>query len=142
LGSGAVLERAIRLTTRGGVTIGASTIVCRGVTLDGRGPLCVGERVNISAEAVLLTAEHDPHSPSFAGRTRSTLVGDRAWIASRAVVLPGADVGEGALVAAGAVVHGAVDRWTMVAGNPARMIGTRSRDAQAELPSSYRRLFH
>jgi maltose O-acetyltransferase len=142
LGADAVLERAIRLTTKGGVTVGAHTIVNRGVTLDGRGPLVVGERVNISPEAILFTADHDPHSPVFAGRTHSTVIGDRAWIASRAVVLPGAEVGEGALIAAGAVVHGQVGAWTIVAGNPARMIGERSRDAQRELPAPYRRLFH
>ena len=102
---------------------GGAQIINRGVTLDGRGPLCVGDRVNISAEAILFTADHDPNSPVFAGRARSTVIGDRAWIASRAVVLPGASVGDGALVAAGAVVHGLVDPWTIVAGNPARVIG-------------------
>jgi maltose O-acetyltransferase len=141
LGSGAVLERAVRLTTKGGVSVGAHTIVNRGVTLDGRGSLCVGERVNISSEVILFTADHDPHSPTFEGRTHATVIGDRAWIASRALVLPGAAIGEGAIVAAGAVVHGSVAPWTIVAGNPARIISQRSRAAQAELPP-YRRLFH
>lgn len=142
LASGAVLERAIRLTTKGGISVGAHTIVNRGVTLDGRGPLSIGENVNISPEAALFTAGHDVQSPTFEGRTQTTVIGDRAWIASRAIVLPGTAVGEGAVIAAGAVVHGAIEPWTIVAGNPARAIGQRSPDAQVTLPPSYRRLFH
>jgi acetyltransferase-like isoleucine patch superfamily enzyme len=142
LGRGAVLERGVRLTTKGGVAIGSRTIVNRNVTLDGRGSLLVGENVNISPEAMLLTAEHDPHSPTFAGRVKATVVGDRVWIASRAVVLPGTNVGEGVVLAAGAVVHGVVEPWTIVAGNPGKVIGQRSRAAQSELPPSYRRLLH
>ena len=98
--------------------------------------------MNISPEVMILTSDHDPNSPTFEDRKRSTVIGDRTWISSRAVVLPGADIGEGAIVAAGAVVHGSVAPWTIVAGNPARVIGQRSRDAQAELAGPYRRLFH
>lgn len=43
-----------------------------------------------------------------------------------AIVLPGRTVGEGAVVAAGSVVVDDVEPWTIVAGNPARKIGTRS----------------
>jgi acetyltransferase-like isoleucine patch superfamily enzyme len=142
LGLDATLERSVRLTTKGGVTVGTHTIVNRGVTLDGRGLLWVGAHVNISPEVMILTSDHDPNSPTFEDRKRSTVIGDRTWISSRAVVLPGADIGEGAIVAAGAVVHGSVAPWTIVAGNPARVIGQRSRDAQAELAGPYRRLFH
>ena len=142
LASGAVRERGVRLTIKGGVSVGAHTIVNRGVTLDGRGPLSIGGRVNISPEAALFTAGHDVHSPTFEGRTQATVIGDRVWIASRAIVLPGTAVGEGAVVAAGAVVHGTIEPWTVVAGNPARVIGQRSPDAQVELQPSYRRLLH
>ena len=142
LGPDATLERAVRLTTKCGVFVGSETIINRDVTLDGRGILRIGARVNISPEVMLLTADHDPQSPEFAGRDLPTVVGDRAWIASRAIVLPGSTVGEGAVVAAGAVVHGTVEPWTIVAGNPARAIGTRSADAQAGFNSPFRRLFH
>jgi len=45
-----------------------------------------------------------------------------AWIATHAVILPGVTVGEGAIVAAGAVVSRDVPPYTMVAGNPARPV--------------------
>lgn len=49
-----------------------------------------------------------------------------AVIFAGAIILPGRTVGEGAVVAAGAVVVEDVAPWTIVAGNPARKIGTRS----------------
>jgi len=142
IGQHVALERGVRVTTRGGVSIGDHTNVNRDVTLDGRGTLVVGSLVNISPEVLLLTAEHDPASPSFAGRLRSTSVGDRSWISTRAIVLPGAVIGEGAVVAAGAVVHGVIEPWTIVAGNPACVIGRRPASAQAEVWAPYRRLWH
>jgi acetyltransferase-like isoleucine patch superfamily enzyme len=142
LGHGSVLERGVRITTKGGVSVGGRTIIGRGVTLDGRGPLEIGELVNISPEAALLTADHDPDSPTFKGRNQTTVVGDRVWIATRAMILPGATLGDGALVAAGSVVHGSVAPWTIVSGNPVSAIGQRSPEAQADLPLFYRRLFY
>ena len=49
-------------------------------------------------------------------------VGDRAWIGFNAIVLKGVTIGEGAIVAAGAVVTKDVPPYTVVAGNPAIVI--------------------
>lgn len=45
-----------------------------------------------------------------------------AWVAAHAVILPGVTIGEGAIVAAGAVVSRDVPPYTVVAGNPARPV--------------------
>lgn len=49
-------------------------------------------------------------------------IGDKAWIGFGSIVLPGVTVGEGAVVGAGSVVTRDVPAWTVVAGNPARVI--------------------
>ena len=112
VGSNVAVQRGVRITSRGGVQIGDGCQINRDVTLDGRGGLELGRFVNVSPEAAFLTADHDPHSPVFAGRNRAVTVGDRAWIATRAIILPGTTVGAGAVVAAGAVVHGDVPPWS------------------------------
>lgn len=136
------LERHIKVTARGGVTISAGCQINRGVTLDGRGGIRIGSAVNISSEVMLLTADHDPSSATFEGRSRPIVIGNRAWIATRAIVLPGTTIGEGAVVAAGAVVHGEVPPWSIVAGNPAAVIGQRPSNAQQTAGPPYRRLLH
>ena len=133
MGHACAFQRKVILTTRGGVSIGRNCNINSGVLLDGRGGLTIGARVNISSDVLLLTADHDPRSPTFMGRTREIEVGDRSWIATRAIILPGSVIGEGAIVAAGAVVHGHVAPWTIVAGNPASVVGDRPRNAQEEM---------
>ena len=47
------------------------------------------------------------------------------WIGARAIILPGVTIGEGAVVAAGAVVTKDVGPWAVVGGNPAKVIKMR-----------------
>jgi putative colanic acid biosynthesis acetyltransferase WcaF len=132
------IGRRLRLECKGGISIGEGCNVNARAHLDGRGGLRIGDLVNISPDVIILSADHDLRSPRFAGRARTTSIGDRVWIASRAIVLPGAQIGEGAVVGAGAVVRGSVDPWTIVTGNPARVVGERPKDAQLSL-DPYRR---
>ena len=50
------------------------------------------------------------------------VIKDGAWLGARCTILPGVTVGEGAIVAAGAVVHRDVAPNTLVAGVPARVV--------------------
>lgn len=56
---------------------------------------------------------------------KTTAIMPYALLCANCVILPGVTVGEGAVVAAGAVVTKNVEPWTIVAGAPARVIGTR-----------------
>lgn len=54
-------------------------------------------------------------------------IGAYSWICSRAIVLPGVNIGEGAVVASGAVVTKSVPPYAIVAGIPAKIIGYREK---------------
>ena len=54
-------------------------------------------------------------------------IGAYSWICSRAIILPGVTIGEGAVVASGAVVTKDVEPYTVVAGMPAKVISYRER---------------
>lgn len=89
-------------------------------------PIKIGSSAVISREAFLCTASHDIHSPTRDLITAPITIGDFAWIAARAFVGPGVTIGEGAVVGACAVVTKDVAPWTVVAGNPARIIRERT----------------
>jgi len=121
------------------VTIGRNSIINRGVLLDGRFPLTIGSNVSVSEEVMFVTLEHDPDSPTFENRGAPIVVQDRVFVGTRALILPGVTVGEGAVIAAGAIVTRDVEPYTIVAGVPARFLRQRSRNLEYEL--DYRKLF-
>lgn len=102
---------------------------------------CLGDRVDcycvdrvvlgaysvISQDACLCTASHDYRAAEFPLVTRPIEIGDHAWVAAGAFVAPGVQIGEGAVIGARSVVTRNVADWVVVAGNPARQIGQRSR---------------
>lgn len=85
----------------------------------------LGSNCVVSADSFLCTAGHDIASASFELMSKPISIGDCVWIASKALVLPGVSVGEGAVIAAGAVVTKNVSAWSIVGGNPVKVIGTR-----------------
>ena len=64
---------------------------------------------------------------------------ENVWIASRAIILPGVTVGEGAVVAAGAVVTKDIPPFAIVGGNPAKVIKYRNEDKYRELKAADKR---
>jgi len=112
------------------ITIGAGTVINRGVVLDGRFPLTIGKHVSVSIQSVILTLEHDLSDPNFRAVGAPVSLGDRAFIGTRAVVLPGVSIGENAGVATGAVVTKDVPAAAIVGGVPARPIGTRPQNLE------------
>ncbi len=61
-----------------------------------------------------------------------TIIGDGAWIGMRAMIMPGVTLGEGAVIASGAIVTRDVSAYTIVAGNPARPVRQRFPEADIE----------
>lgn len=115
-----------------------NSIINQKCRLNNRGDITIGDNVAISSEVCILTADHDPQSSDFAGRTRSVNIEDYVFIGTRAMILPGVTLGKGCVVA-GAVVTKNVDPFTIVAGVPAKLIGSRS--SELHYSASYHRLF-
>ncbi len=85
----------------------------------------IGDRSTVSKGAFLCCASHDIASKIMELTFAPITIGRDAWVASRAILLPGVSIGDGAVVAAGAVVTKDVDPWTVVGGNPARVLKKR-----------------
>jgi maltose O-acetyltransferase len=111
------------------VNLGARVVINFGCLLDGRRySINIGDDVSIGPEATILTLGHDPQSADFAIIGGDVRIETRAWIGYRAIIMPGVSIGEGAVVAAGAVVTRDVAQFAVVAGSPAKVIGERRQD--------------
>lgn len=109
-----------------------------GVTIKGGGRVTVGAYCDVSAGTTIITSNHRTETPSMEydlarkfgwelpkGPELPTSIGAASWIGERCLILPGVQIGEGALCAAAAVVTRDVEPFTIVAGIPARVVGHR-----------------
>ena len=60
------------------------------------------------------------------------------WIGQNAVILPGVNIGDGAIIGADSVVGSDVEPYTIVAGNPAKVLRKRFDDELTELLLSFK----
>ena len=107
------------------LSIGSGTSVGPGVTFYNLGDLSIGKRVVISQRAYLCGGTHDYTLPTYPLLRKSVTIEDDVWIGAFAFLCPGVRVGQGAVVGACAVVTKDVAPWTVVAGNPARVVRPR-----------------
>jgi acetyltransferase-like isoleucine patch superfamily enzyme len=121
----ACVHRGLEIRDARNVEVGEGSIIGFDCILDGRSGITIGRHVNVSSGVALWTRQHDHRDPEFGTVGGPISIGDRAWISFRATVLPDLTVGEGAVVAAGAVVTRDVPPYAIVAGVPARVVGAR-----------------
>lgn len=84
--------------------------------------ITIGNHVFIGPDVVIRDSNnHTINQPNFK-KEAPVVIEDRVWIGQRSMILPGVTIGEGAVVAAGAVVTRNVPKNCLVAGVPARVI--------------------
>ena len=146
-----VLNRVKRfILLKGGAIINKNVSIDVGVIIRNLSDLSVGENCVISAYCVLickggleiknnvligygtkiLTQNHDISDKEslirFSGHNYGRVViHDNVWIGANAVILPGVEIGEGAVIGAGAVVTKNIPAYTVYGGVPAKLIKER-----------------
>lgn len=136
---GATFYHGFEVRNAKGLKVGTRASIGNDAILDARGGITIGKDVNLSTAVSLWTGQHDWQSPDFAYEKAPITIGDNAWLSTRVIVLPGVTIGEGAVIAAGAVVTKDVEPYTLVGGIPAKVIGTRPAPMAYELPPANRK---
>jgi acetyltransferase-like isoleucine patch superfamily enzyme len=130
LGGKSVFNFASRFDARPRLTIGSRTHIEGGCTIT------VARRVSIGSNCLIATgtwifdssghptdpARRQAGEPPTPDAIKPVIVRDNVWIGGRAIVFPGVTIGEGSIVSPGSVVMTDVPPFTIVAGNPARVV--------------------
>lgn len=91
----------------------------------------IGRDVMMGPDVVILNKNHRfddlavPMRCQGSSPSEPVRIGNDVWIGQRVIILPGVTVGNGAILAAGAVVTGDVEPYAIVGGNPAKKIKSR-----------------
>lgn len=133
---GAKVAGGSRVVGRGCLTIGADSWVGPyGLFFTHpEAPITIGARCDIAPEVCFITGTHESGNAlrrAGADAARPIRIGDGCWLGTRVTVLAGVSIGDGAIVAAGAVVAGDVEPNTLVGGVPARLIRRLDADSEA-----------
>ncbi len=110
----------------GRFSIGTGSFIGKRAFIQLHAPVTVGGHVAINDGVRILTGTHGVDDPAWRLKVAPVVIGDYAWIATGAIILPGVTLGEGAVVGAGSVVIRDVAPFTIVAGNPAVVIKRRT----------------
>ena len=105
------------------ITVGERVFINSGCCFQDQGGIEIGDDVLIGQQVVIATLNHDLH-PEKRGNMlpKPVKIGNKVWIGAHATILPGVTIGDGAVVAAGAVVTKDVPANAVVAGVPAKII--------------------
>jgi putative colanic acid biosynthesis acetyltransferase WcaF len=94
-------------------------------------PMSFGSHAILSQDSYICGATHDYDDPAFPLIAYAMHVGARSWVCARASVVPGANVGDGAVLGLGSVATRDLEPWTVYAGVPAVKVRERVRHGVA-----------
>ena len=111
------------------LSVGARTTMVQGsIQLHEPGEIVFGEDCMISSQVYVALSDIHPIYDRSTGQrinpAASVHVGNHVWAGLRCMILKGARIGDGAIIAAGAIVSGVMPAHTVVAGAPARVLRT------------------
>ena len=107
------------------IKIGERVFINAGCQFQDQGGIEIGDDVLIGPQTIIATLNHDPDPEKRGGMfAKPVKIGNKAWLGARVTICPGVTIGEGSIVAAGAVVTKDVPPRTVVAGVPAKIIKT------------------
>jgi maltose O-acetyltransferase len=100
--------------------------------------ITIGNGVSMGHQVLILTSSHEVGSGQNRAATwyaKPVSIGNGAWLGARCTIMPGVVIGEGAVVAAGALVKSNVPPHAVVAGVPATILKTLCEDSAATVLS-------
>ena len=133
IGTRSVLEPGVVMklvSSRARLEVGEHVFIGRDTQFDIEGELSIGDGTLIAPGCFVTDHNHGIAAGAMMWQQhcvqKAVRIGADVWLGAKVIVLPGVTIGDGAVVAAGAVVTRNVDPMTIVAGVPARSVGKRT----------------
>lgn len=136
IGEGVTIDAFVKIKPAGGsgdVVVGPHCTINSGCVLYTGNGIRLGAGVLVAANCTFAPVNHayqDRNTPirmqGFRPGKGGIVIGDDVWIGANVVLLDGARVGDGCVVAAGSMVRGTLDAYGIYGGYPLRKLGERT----------------
>ncbi|WP_309644328.1 acyltransferase [Phenylobacterium sp.] len=137
IGARTMVDAFVKIKPAGGsgaVEIGADCAINSGTVMYTGNGIRIGDAVLIAANCTLAPTNHEfgdrakrIRDQGFQPSRGGIVIGDDVWLGANTVVLDGAVIGQGCVIAAGSVVRGELEPYSIYAGVPAKRVGARGR---------------
>jgi maltose O-acetyltransferase len=127
IGANTTIGRNFIITNPEIVKIGNNSGIGWNCHFQGLGGITIGNNVAINSYTRIWTGTHEINSPNFSAYYQPVVIEDYVWVSTGFIILQGVNIGEGAVVMAGAVVTKDIRPYNIVAGVPAEVKGERAR---------------
>lgn len=128
IGKKSSIHRNCKFFHIGKFQIGNNSVINFGCYLDNRRGISIGNNVGIAHNTKIYTLGHNIDSPQFETKGGSVTIEDNVFIFSNSLIMPNITIHEGAIVLSGSVVTKDVPPYTVVGGNPAKIIRKRPKE--------------
>ena len=125
IGKRAIIDMGYYILGSTRLIIGEKCHINRQCMLDARGGITIGNNVSISHCVKIVSGSHNYNSRHFDYEAAEIFIEDNVWIGINAIILKGVRIGEGAVIAAGAIVTKDCEPYGVYAGIPAKKVGVR-----------------
>lgn len=125
VGKGVCIKPHVKVKFPWKLEIGDHVWLGEGSWIDNVFPVQIGSHTCISQGVYLCTGNHDWSDPNFQLTAKAIVIGRGCWLAAKAVVGPGVNVGDGAVLGLGSVATKSLLPMTVYIGNPAEVLKSR-----------------
>ncbi len=109
-----------------------------GMRIKGAGRVDIGSNFHSGQECLMITQNHNydygkaiPYDETYI--VKNITIEDNVWLGDRVIVLGGVTIGEGAIIQAGSVVVGDIEKYSIAGGHPAKVFSKRNIDHYKKL---------
>lgn len=102
------------------------------------GGVFIGRGAILGPEVTIYSANHNfknakalPYDKEYINK--KVIIGENVWFGGQIIIVPGVEIGEGCIVGAGTVVSGKIEEYSIVVGNPCKVIGLREEKEYIDL---------
>ncbi|MDX1774860.1 acyltransferase [Oceanihabitans sediminis] len=140
-GNNIIIAPGLKVTHPHKVKLGNNIYIGPNAFLSSHGNIIIESGVIIGPNITIYSANHNfknAEAIPYDGKLmlKEVIIKENVWIGGNVIIIPGVTIGEGVVIGAGSVVTKNIPKYSIIGGNPAKIIGMRNEEEYEDLKKS------